>query len=194
MSTERKTTDRNFLFPTLWLVLASWILGGGVALADPPESEEGEIEIEMDGLWGGGDEQSVQAPSPMVRSLCRRLSRDDHGDFWPCATRLTPGLELVAALGDSNGMDRDLFTFQLGVPGDGRKHSVGLALAAQTEVELRLRSAGGFLLEPETRPLVPGSDSVARFRGLLSGTYYLEATGRDGGAGLYALRLDTRSE
>lgn len=193
MSTECKTSNRNLSFFALLLVLASGNWGNGVVLADPPPSEEGEIEIEMDGLWGGGDELELARSAALV-ALCRQLAWDDHGDVWPCATQLTPGLELIADLGDSNGLDRDLFTFRLGVAGDGRRHQVELALVSRISVDLHLRSADGTRITPESFPSVTGKDFLARFRGLSSGLYFLEVSGNDGGAGLYALRLDARSD
>lgn len=78
---------------------------------DIPEKEDPNI-IEIDPetiLWTPLAGHS----SEVLSELCRPVGRDDHGDTFPCATRLHPGVTAEGEIANDKGDDVDVFAFVL---------------------------------------------------------------------------------
>lgn len=144
---------------------------------DQSGEDPDEIEIEPDLFVA---EPVVDEP---LRSLCRGLRADDHGDAWLCATPLSVGRTLKGYLQDGpSSWDRDLFVFTLETASTVDLWGAGAAdTLALFDVAGRLEAkaeadGGGFRM---SRYLDPG-------------TYWVQLGGQPGAAGPYELNLTVK--
>ncbi len=149
--------------------------------------DEEEIEIEPETLIDPGPAANDTLHSKL-QLLCHKGEVDDHSDVPNCATFLTLGQFAAGELNNGNGDDEDMFTFVVDGSGSSNPRPVEIVISSEGDIVGGLYDHRGQHLE------MTANDAEAQvriFRSLEPGTYFVRVASRQGGAGYYALSVDT---
>ncbi len=142
---------------------------------EPDEYKEEPIEVEP-------DEYGTGVPP----ALCAEAVRDEHSDFFPCATRLELGRAAAGEITNPWGDDRDVFSFQLSAP-----ETVRIWLSGALEVAAGLYDVRGQQLASAGRAEIGSGSALRRVKTLGPGLYFVRIQGERGAEGAYRLEVET---